>query len=97
MPYRDRRQAAEALSALEQLIERMETLGRDAEDAAGRITVALGGNLAAGPNTDHQQLVAAVCDVIDINTERSKLAHEAYRVITDLRRRESELWRQSRS
>ena len=86
---------ADALSVLEQLIDRMETLGRDAEDAADRVTSALGGSFAPGQNRDQQQLVAAIGDVIEIATERSKLAHEAHRVITDLRRRESERWQQS--
>ena len=95
MPDWDRRQAAEALSTLEQLIERMGTLGQDAEDAAERITASLSGSLASEQNTHQQQLVAAIGDVIDINTERSKLAHEAHRVITDLRRRESDRWRRS--
>ena len=93
MSDRDRRQAAEALARLEQLIDRMETLGEDAEDAAERITASLSRNLAPGQEIDQQRLVAAIGDVIDINTERSTLAHEAHRVLTDLRRREFERWR----
>ena len=95
MPDRDRRQSAEALSTLERLIRRMDTLGKDAEDAAERITASLSGNFAPGQESDKQRLIAAVGDVIDINTERSNLAHEAHRVITDLRRRESDRWRRS--
>ncbi len=93
MPDRDRRQAAEALSALEQLIERMDALGEDAEDAAERVTHALGGTLAQSQNANQQQLVAAIGDVIEIVTERSRLAHEAHRMISALRRQESEQWR----
>ena len=67
MPDQDRREGAEALSVLENLIERMDALGRDAEDAAARITRALPPTLA-----------------------------QAHKVITDLPRRESDRWRQSR-
>lgn len=98
MPDRDRRRVAEALSLLDQLIERMETLGRDADGAVGRITTALSGSLASGQSSlQQQQLVDAIGDVIDIVTERTKLAHEARRMITDLRRDEAERRRQSPS
>jgi hypothetical protein len=95
MPDRDRRQAAAALSTLERLIEQIDSLGRDAEDAAARVTSALGGKLLAWQNADQRQLLTAIGDVIEIVTRRSQLAHEAHRLISDLRRRESDRWRQS--
>lgn len=61
----DRRGTADALVTLEQLIERMEMLGHDAEDAAARITRALGGNLKATTDPDQQQLLSAIGDVIE--------------------------------
>lgn len=62
---------------------------RQAEDTAARMTDALGGNLPATPNTDRAKLVSAIGDVIEILRERSRLAHEAHRVIAELRRHES--------
>lgn len=92
MPDRDRRRAAEALSVLEQLIGRMNTLGVDAEDAVERVTEVLRGTFPEGQNTDRHQLVAAIGDVIEIVTERTRLAHQAHRIISDLQRSEGERW-----
>jgi hypothetical protein len=44
---------------------------------------------------DQAELVAAIGDVIEIVTERSNLAHEAYRLITALRRDEAARWRRT--
>ena len=89
MPDRDRRAAAEALSSLEKLIERMETLGREAEDAARRVTTALNTIPVPKQEAGQQQLTEAIGDVIELVSERSRLAHEAHKVITDLRRGEA--------
>ena len=91
MPEYDRRQTAASLEALERLIDRMNQLGADAEDAAARVTKALGGTLAAadGPQQD---LVTAMGDVIDIVTERSRLAHEAHRLIVEIRNGDFGRW-----
>jgi hypothetical protein len=88
MSTHDRRATANVLAQLEQLIERMDGLGVAAEDAAGRVTAALGGNIAAAAQGDQHALVTAIGDVIEIVTERSRLAHEAHRLISDIRRRE---------
>ncbi len=90
MPTRDRRRTADALATLQRLIEEMEVLGREAEDAAARVTQALGGKLRASSNPEQQQLLAAIGDVIDVVSERSRLAHQAYRLISDIRHREGE-------
>ena len=88
----DRRQTAAALVRLEQLIQRMDGLGAAGEDAADRITAALGGSLTAAETGTQAELVRAIGDVIDIVTERSRLAHEAHRVITEIRNREAIGW-----
>jgi hypothetical protein len=79
------------------LIERMDDLGAAAEDAAARITSALGGSLAAAATGKQAELVRAIGDVIDIVTERSRLAHEAHRVITEIRNAEAKGWNFKRS
>ena len=71
---------------LEQLIKRMEQLGGNAEDAAARVNDALARSLPRIAAEDGRALVSAIGDVIDIVTERSLLAHEAHRLIRDLRR-----------
>jgi hypothetical protein len=86
----ERRQTAESLARLERLIEQMESLGVAAEDAAARITNALGGSVTAAPNSERRDLVSAIGDVIEIVTERSKLAHEAHRLIVEMRHRDTE-------
>jgi hypothetical protein len=96
MPDQDRRAAAEALSTLEALIERMEALGRDAEDAAVRLTTAFKKAPVSAQKADQQQIAEAIGDVIEIVSERSKLAHQAHRVITELRRSETDQRRRSR-
>ena len=85
----ERRQTADYLARLERLIERMNELGAEAEDAAARIAQALGG-LDARFNTQQHELVSAIGDVIEIVTERSNLAHEAHRLITQFRRMDTE-------
>ena len=85
------------MARLEMLIERMDDLGAAAEDAAARITSALGGNLAAAATGKQAELVRAIGDVIDIVTERSRLAHEAHRVITEIRNTEAKGWKIKRA
>ena len=80
------RPSGDTLERLELLVGRMEDLGVQAEDAAARLTGALSRLPPATSNPDHQQLVGAIGDVIEIVTERSRLAHEAHRLITELRK-----------
>jgi len=87
---RDRRGTAGLLESLEKLIERMDALGRDAEDAAARVTELLRGTLDPMGVEQRQKLLMAIGDVIEVITERSRLTHNAYRLITDIRRREVE-------
>ena len=82
-----RREVPDRLGRLEEIIARMDALGADAEDAAARITNAVRDNLAPTQHSQHQQLLTAIGDVIEIVTERSKLSHEAHRLITQLRGR----------
>jgi hypothetical protein len=75
---------AQLLRRLETLILQMDSLGIQGEDAAARVTAAiphLGGDIK-------DELVTALGDVIEIITERSRLAHEAHRVMTEIRRTE---------
>jgi hypothetical protein len=72
----------ETLQHLAGIIERMETLGKDAEDAAARINTALRRTKLPA---DHR-LTQAIGDVIDVVTERSRLAHEAHRLMSRLQR-----------
>jgi hypothetical protein len=94
-PMLERRQTANTLAHLECLIERMNDLGAKAEDAAARMAHALGGSLDPTLNTGQHELVSAIGDVIEIVTERSKLAHEAYRLIGEFRRIDTERWQAS--
>ena len=71
----------------------MDSLGAAAEDAAARITKALGGSLTTASTGSQRELIAAIGDVIEIVTERSRLAHEAHRVISEMRAREQHEWR----
>jgi hypothetical protein len=89
----DRRQTARSLARLQGLIDQMDALGRDAEDAAARLTQVLGGRINVALHPEQQQLLTAIGDVIEIVTERSRLAHEAHRLISELRRREGEGWK----
>ena len=82
---RDRRRNDKRLVALEQIITRMEVLGGHAEDAAARLTDAVGSTGIAS-----QKLMVAMGDVIDIASERSTLAHQAHRLIIDMREEPSE-------
>jgi hypothetical protein len=91
LPMPERRQTADSLAHLERLIERMNDLGAKAEDAAARIADALGGVDAAFGTRQHD-LVSAIGDVIEIVTERSNLAHQAHRIITEFRRIDTERW-----
>jgi hypothetical protein len=94
MPDRDRRQTADSLESLEKLIERMDALGREAEDAAARVTELLREKLDA-TSEQRQTLLTALSDVIEIVSERGRLAHKAHRLITEIRRREMNGWRRS--
>ena len=94
-PMPDRRQTADFLVQLERLIERMNDLGAQAEDAAARVARAVGGSLDATLNAGQHELVSAIGDVIEIVTERSKLAHEAHRLITEFRRMDADRWQAS--
>ena len=96
MDDRDRRGTAGSLARLQMLIERMDDLGGAAEDAAARITSALGASLAAAAPGKEAELVRAIGDVIDIVTERSRLAHEAHRLITEITNTEAAGWKSKR-
>src|ERR1051325_11285672 len=95
MPDRDRRRTAEFLESLEKVVERMDVLGREAEDAAARVTDLLSGELDTSAGEPRQKLLMAIGDVIEIVTERSRLAHHALRLITDIRQREMDGWRRA--
>jgi hypothetical protein len=95
MSDRDRRATAESLESLEKLIERMDVLGREAEDAAARVTELLRETLEPTRAEQRQTLLIAISDVIEVVTERSRLTHHAYRLMTDIRRREMEGWRRA--
>jgi hypothetical protein len=58
----------------------MEDLGRAAEDAQARVTAALPECRGEAP-----KLADAIGDVIEVVTERSRLAHEAHRLMRQLR------------
>ena len=73
----------------------MEALGRDAEDAAARVTELLSTSLDATMAEQREKLLMAIGDVIEIVTERSRLAHNAHRLISDIRRREMDGWRRA--
>jgi hypothetical protein len=80
-----RRVTTNKLAELARLIERMEQLGSDAEDAAARVSDSIGSALGNAPLDKQRALLDALADVIEIVTERSTLAHQAHRVILDLR------------
>ena len=80
----DRRGNAQLLRRLEALILQMDSLGIEGEDAAARVTAAI--PHLSGDVKD--ELVTALGDVLEIITERSRLAHEAHRVMTEIRRME---------
>ena len=72
----------------------MDALGKDAEDAAARITELLSATLDALSAAEHREkLLTALSDVIEIVTERSRLAHAAHRLIIEIRRGEIDGWR----
>lgn len=71
---------ASVLAELERVIMRMEELGRHAEDAQARVTAAIPECQSAAP-----LLVDALGDVIEIVTERTTLAHQARRLVIQLR------------
>jgi hypothetical protein len=81
----NRRRTDAALARLAELIERMDALGHDAGDAAARINQAIA---ILGMTPAHQELAAAIGDLIDIITERSRLAHDLHRLITEIRQRD---------
>ena len=93
MPQRDRRQTAASLEQLERLIERMDALGAAAEDAAARITKGIAAGTIGTVTAESNDLLAAIGDVIEIVTERSRLAHEAHRLIVNIRTREMDALR----
>ena len=78
--FEERRRNAPVVAELERVIERMEDLGRLAEDAQARVTDAIPSCQRAAP-----ELVEALGDVIEIVTERTQLAHEARRLVLRLR------------
>ena len=76
----ERRRTAPVIAELERVIDRMEELGRQAEDAKARVTDAIPACQTPAP-----ALVEAIGDVIEIVTERTRLAHEARRLMIQLR------------
>jgi hypothetical protein len=76
-----RRPGDRSLDELNAIIDRMEELGQHAEDAAARVSDAVG---ATGAQAQ-ARLVAAIGDVLEVTTERSRLAHRAHRLIRDMR------------
>jgi hypothetical protein len=88
----ERRRTAAALAELEQVIERMDSLGAAAEDAAARITQALSETVITTTGAHREQLLTAIGDVIDIVSERSRLAHRAHRLIVAIRARDVGAW-----
>lgn len=75
-------QISEHLTQLEQIIRRMEVLGESGENAAARVVDGIG---HCADRIDGA-LCAAIGDVLEIMTERSTLAHRAYRLIVEMRR-----------
>ncbi len=76
----ERRRSASVIAELEEVIGRMEELGRQAEDAQARVTAAIPECQRAAP-----ALADAIGDVIEIVTERTKLANAARRLMVRLR------------
>ena len=76
------RRSDASIRELASIIERMDALGKDAEDAAARIHKAL----HATPLPTNHMLSEAIGDVIAVVTERSRLAHQAHRLVIELRR-----------
>jgi hypothetical protein len=72
----------------------MEALGKDAEDAAARVTELLSTRIDTAV-AERENLLMAIGDVIEIVTERSRLAHNAHRLISEIRRREMDGWRRT--
>ena len=82
----DRRTSSEVLDRLDALLQSMHELGVQAHDASGRITDAI-----RSPETRlHPELMDALSDVIHVVTERTRLADEAHRLLTQMRRREQD-------